>query len=111
MTKNYAPNIGELCHPDARRDAIHFAVAPVTAARPLSRGQHVGLLPGRLATDAEGVPLVGIVDPMLPEGFIVAAGQTFWLLLYPNTVHNLRHIWEHPAFLPQVPHKEAPKSA
>src|SRR5688572_7679973 len=92
------PRLGQLIEDgDRRRDAIHIAVAPVTAAERLAPGQHVGFVRER---DLELVgscdnPL-GVVDPFLTEE--VEAGQRFWLFLYPGTVTSLRHIWTHPAF-------------
>ena len=39
------PRLGELIEDgDRRRDAIHIAVAPVTAAEKLKPGEHVGLI-------------------------------------------------------------------
>jgi len=92
------PRLGRLIEDgDRRRDAIHVAVAPVTASERLAPGQHVGL-PGE--DDPElagpGEPPVGIVDPFLAAP--VEKGQRFWLFLYPGTVTGLRHVWTHPAF-------------
>jgi hypothetical protein len=82
---------------DRRRDAIHIAVAPVTAAERLTPGQHVGLV---REGDLELVGLcdrsIGVVDPFLATA--VEPGQRFWLFLYPNTITGLRHVWTHPAF-------------
>lgn len=92
------PQLGQLIGDgDRRRDAIHIAVAPVTAAERLTPGQHVGLV-------EEGNPElvgpcddnIGIVDPFLVEG--VEPGQRFWLFLYPGSITGLRHVWTHPAF-------------
>jgi hypothetical protein len=93
--------IGKLITSDAHRDAIHVAVAPVTAAQELQPGQHVGLRgDGRaLATEHP----IGIVDPFLHER--VPEGQRFWLFLYPGTITSLRHVWTHPAFRPRVPER------
>jgi hypothetical protein len=100
MAEQYTPNIGELCRDDARRDAIHFAVAPVEADMDLRPGEHVGVSQGRASRD---IAPVGIVDPFLNGE--VKEGQRFWLFLYPNTITNLRHVWMHPAFTPSPPGK------
>lgn len=87
--------LGKLITTEQHRDAIHIAVAPVTAAAHLQPGQHVGL-------DAKGeacalkVQPIGIVDPFLQGA--VAKGQRFWLFLYPGSITSLRHEWTHPAF-------------
>src|ERR1043166_2886312 len=77
-----------------RRDAIHIAIAPVTATTELQPGQHVGLADAQHAGPSEKP--VGIVDPFLTAP--VQPGQRFWLLLYPGTITDLRHVWRHPAF-------------
>ncbi len=92
------PRLGRLIEDgDRRRDAIHIAVAPVTAGERLAPGQHVGLVQeGNLELVGLCDRNIGIVDPFLAEE--VEPGQRFWLFLYPNTVTSLRHIWTHPAF-------------
>lgn len=74
----YVPNFGELCGPDARRDAIHVPVAPVVASGVLLPGWRVGVSNGRAYTT--GVDVIGIVDPFLTEP--VREGETFWLFLF-----------------------------
>lgn len=82
---------------ERRRDAIHIAVAPVTAAVRLAPGQHVGLVEiGNLELVGPCDDNIGVVDPFLSAE--VAAGERFWLFLYPGTVTGLRHVWTHPAF-------------
>lgn len=99
-----APNLGRLIDDgDRRRDAIHIAVAPVTAAERLAPGQHVGLVAGDTEYVGPAEKCIGIVDPFLPEP--VDKGQRFWLFLYPNTVTSLRHFWTHPAFTAAVPRR------
>jgi hypothetical protein len=105
MSEQYTPNIGHLCSESARRDCLHFAVAPVVAGEELQPGEHVGFLPnGRIGWSLPNIILIGIVDPFLTTP--VEEGQRFWLMLYPNTVSSLRHVWSHPAFQPKVPVKE-----
>lgn len=95
------PNLGNLIiDGDRRRDAVHIAVAPVTAAGTLAPGQHVGFVAeGDIETVGVAEDPVGVVDPFLREP--VRAGQRFWLFLYPNTITGLRHVWTHPAFQAQ----------
>jgi hypothetical protein len=97
------PQLGQLIQDgDRRRDAIHIAVAPVTAAEKLLPGQHVGFVndpdrPGN--TEIVGMwaeEKIGIVDPFLVNA--IEEGERFWLFLYPNTITSLRHVWTHPAF-------------
>ena len=79
----------------SERDAIHVAVIPVVAGQQLSPGEHVG----RLADGTFGNTLdrlLGVVDPFLKQ--LVEKGQTFWLVLYPNSISGMRHHWSPPAF-------------
>ncbi len=85
---------------DARRDAIHVAIAPFVAA-PDAR-----LLPGApFGLDANGraVPAyweraVGVVDPFLKSG--VRPGERFWGCVTPGAVTGLRHEWDHHVIAP-----------
>ncbi len=64
-----------------KRDAVHIAVMPMIATRVMMPGE-------RLQN--------GIVDAFLTRP--VQPGERYFLMLYPNTITNLRHSWEHPAF-------------
>jgi len=87
---------------ERRRDAIHIAIAPVTAAESLDPGQDVGFWPHNQTESVASVEdCIGIVDPYLTEP--IRKGDRFYLFLYPNTVTSLRHIWTHPAYTTQVP--------
>lgn len=88
-------SIGTILTQDARRDALHFAVAPVTARGTLQAGDHIGVDAQGFATIGTG-NLLGIVDPFLRD--VVNAGERFWMFLYPNTITAQRHVWDHPAF-------------
>jgi len=88
--------IGKILNADAKRDAVHFAVAPVVAAENLKPGQHVG-------KDGTTKNPIGVVDPFLRRS--VYEGERFWLFLYPNTITSLRHEWAHPAFQDHISEK------
>lgn len=79
---------------EAKRDAIHIAVEPVTASQALLPGEHVGRLHDGTYGPTEA-PL-GIVDPFR-VGTIPKGGR-FWLLVYPRRITSLRHVWDHPDF-------------
>jgi hypothetical protein len=90
------PTVGQLLTGEERRDAIHFAIAPVIAAEHLSPGQDVGFIePGKVGASKNNI---GIVDPFLRTS-MVNPGDRFYLFLYPNTITGLRHEWTHPEFL------------
>lgn len=101
MAEQYVPNLGHLASGNARRDAVHIAVAPVVAAHRLAPGQHVGLLDDGLAAADNLAETIGVVDPYLKKS--VEVGECFWLFLYPGTVTSLRHVWTHPAFTAKLP--------
>ncbi len=103
MTEQYRPNLGEEPATDARRDAVHIAVAPVVAGMSLDPGEHVAIDTDGTAWTSPPIKAmtIGIVDPFR-QG-MVRKGERFWLFLYPNTVTSLRHVWSHPSFSPKVP--------
>lgn len=99
-------SVGKILDGPAERDAVHFAVAPVSTDEMLSPGQHIGITRGK-ATAAPDVPCVGIVDPFLRSR--VMPGDRFWLFLYPGSITSLRHEWTHSAFS-EAPTVEPPDS-
>jgi hypothetical protein len=86
--------IGKKLTGGERRDAVHFAVAPVRVSGFLRAGERVKLAPGSTDTvviwDYDDEPPVGIIDPFLDCGY-VADGDRCWLFLYPSTITGLRH--------------------
>ena len=108
MTQQYTPNLGETPAADARRDAVHVAVAPVVAGEDTEAGDHIVLLDGQfLPTPSHNPAAIGVADPFRRESAAcIKKGERYWLFLYPNTVTSLRHVWQHPAFRAQLP-KEA----
>lgn len=102
MSDKTTPKVGKLLDGTEGRDAIHFALAPVMARHDLMPGDDVGLFPdGSCGYSGEHI---GIVDPFLQNE--VLQGELFWLFLYPGTITNLRHVWEHPAFKTKIPNKK-----
>ncbi len=102
------PQLGKLVtETGARRDCVHVAIVPVTAACPLAPGQRGGFvkegntdLVGTARQDKPVEPL-GIVDPFLTEE--VRPGERFYLFLFPGTITGMRHVWSHPSFVAKPP--------
>jgi hypothetical protein len=90
------PKLGNLITDESHRDAVHIAVAPVTAGSDLYPGDRIGFVGNAYTVDTEAVPIIGIVDPFLNN--VVLAGERFYMFLLPNTITSLRHEWTHPAF-------------
>jgi hypothetical protein len=90
--------LGQLIDADAKRDAIHIAVAPVVASEYLDPGEGINFVDGS-TTLVRRVPFdgsIGIVDPFLRKP--IRKGDRFWMWLNPYTITSLRHDWTHPAF-------------
>lgn len=88
--------LGQIITEPQHRDAIHIAVAPVTAATRLVPGQQIGFAQGS-DEKVEGYKQgLGVVDPFLRKP--VEVGQRFWMYLNPGSITSLRHEWTHPAF-------------
>jgi hypothetical protein len=96
MASNEIP-LGKLAAPAAQRDAVHVAIAPMTAGTMLRPGERVCIIDGKLfpgpLSDSESI---GVVDPFMHH--MVKEGQRTYLLLDPNTITGMRHHWQHPAF-------------
>jgi hypothetical protein len=95
--------LGQIITTEQHRDAIHIAVAPVTAAEKLQPGERIGFVDGSMES-VRGAPpesAMGIVDPFLSEP--VKKGQRFWVYLNPGSIRSLRHEWTHPAFEAETP--------
>jgi hypothetical protein len=87
---------------NAKRDAIHIAVAPVIAGELLRPGNHIGLTGDDGRTVGAVDNPIGIVDPFLQKS-VIRKGEKFWMFLYPQTVTSLQHAWEHPSFPAETP--------
>ena len=92
-------NLGQLLEGGEQRDAVHIAIAPVTAAESLFPGAPIGFTGDGDKVSRESKP-IGVVDPFLASH--VKEGQRFYMLLFPNTITGLRHLWSHPAFGSEV---------
>lgn len=87
--------LGKIIRSPQKRDAIHVAVAPVTAGMILGRAQHVRLHNGR-AVSCRAEESIGVVDPFLDS--CAVEGDVIWLWLAPGSITSLRHAWTHPSF-------------
>lgn len=92
--------IGQIIEGVQNRDAVHMAIAPVTAAHRLSPGTQVGLAEDGTAS-LYATPIIGVIDPFLKGA--VMEGERCWLFLYPGSITSLRHDWTHPAFAVTAP--------
>lgn len=106
--EQFTPKLGQLITDgEKRRDAIHIAVAPVTASEDMTACDWLKLRPDlggdmvSLVYDKKDA--IGVVDPFLYGQ--IKKGQRFWMFLFPGTITGLRHVWSHPAF------KSAPQKA
>jgi hypothetical protein len=93
--------VGKLITGEAERDAIHVAVAPVTADEDLWPGDWVRLRYGSTELayrDNYNDQAIGVVDPFLEKHHRINKGQRFWLFLFPGTVVGMRHHWAHLVF-------------
>lgn len=100
---------GKLITTPQQRDAIHVAVAPVTAAEMLRPGAFIGWADAKLGRVLASAQPVGIVDPFLAD--YVLRDQQFWMFLFPGTVTSLRHDWTHPAFAEKIDKVLSPEFA
>lgn len=98
--------LGKLIITSQHRDAVHIAVAPVTASERLRPGQQIDFvqveIDNELVRDSKNG--IGIVDPFLKSP--VEKGQKFWMWLNPGSITSLRHDWTHPAFKDDAEHCE-----
>ena len=96
---------------EGKRDAIHIPVLTAKAGCTLFAGQ-IAMYANGLAYSKDNpntpknidVKEIGVVDPFLTE--MVPQGKMFWVFLYPGTVTDLTHAWEHPA-IPEIGGSEA----
>lgn len=95
MSGHHNPPIGKvITDSNEARDAVHFAIAPVTLGEDLEPGTHVSITAAGTALAEK--PYIGIIDPFLTRR--AKRGQRVFLFLYPGTVTGMRHHWAHPSF-------------
>ena len=120
VTTDALETLGMIHFKKEKRDAIHLAVEPVTAGKPLKPGERIGIVDGfaypvgyqyvpdkhvksvgddgvnRVGFTCVHVPYKGIVDPFLTTD--VQLGDKFWFVMKPREVRSLRHVWEAEGF-------------
>lgn len=84
------------------KDAVHVAIVSVRAAHAMNPGTKCTINDNGEACSA-GNKGVGIADPFLKS--IIKTGQNFNLLLNPDEVDNVQHIWDHNKFTFDAPAK------
>ena len=89
--------LGKLLEKTEGRDAVHVAICPVQAGQQLKPGEHISVKNGLAYNYGKHI---GIVDPFLETN--VKRGDKFYIVLYPNSITTLRHVWTHPDFEPEV---------
>lgn len=92
--------LGMIHFKEEKRDAIHLAVLPVTAAEELRPGQPIHINSEKWAYPETMNKALCIVDPFLTHP--VKHGEKFWAVVKPRRITSLRHVWTHPE-LPEEP--------
>jgi hypothetical protein len=89
--------LGRLIGKNQERDATHVPTVPVVAGEELEPGDHIAVDKARSFNELVAIKSddsIGIVDPFY-RGTIYQ-GQRFWMMLYPGSVVDLRHVYKHP---------------
>lgn len=89
------------------RDAVHVAViSGVCADDGLSPGDTVTVIDGKVHKTVPSLA-VGVLNPFVFEK--PAKGDLVWVCLFPNSITNLRHHWQHPMFDDAEPERKCTK--
>lgn len=91
------------------RDAVHIAICPAIAWAKLKPGQHVGFMDKAKNTWGPSTKNLGVVSPFLTKD--LARDEKFWVLLYPDTISSLRHVWSHTEFPEEIPAQKVKSEA
>lgn len=99
----YVPDIDQIISDpsSARRDAVHIAVGPIEAGERLYPGMKVKIIDGKIYL-ASRYDYDAAVSPFIDEVEFVEQGQFCWIMMKPNTITSLRHLWTHDKFKPRV---------
>lgn len=87
--------LGRIVEGKGCRDAVHVAIAPVTAGMVLGPGNRVNIENG-YAFQTNDTNYTGVVDPFLRV--VLQKGDRFYVLMVPETITSIRHEWTHPSF-------------
>jgi hypothetical protein len=108
-------NLSEVNPTPRPRDAIHVAVVQVIAGQMDLKVGHRIYLSGNnrgfpVAYNWKPTSLVpsdGVVSPFIyMDRHFIQKGDTFWMIMNPSSVTDLRHAWSHPS-IPEDPSVEA----
>ena len=85
-------NLGTVLKEHLPKDAVHLATCTAVTAGVFSPGCRVGIKNGRVSPLYR--PHIGIIDPFIQDTAILT-GSIVIVMLYPKTVSEVRHIWDH----------------
>lgn len=95
MTK--PPALGQLGLPDQflnRRDAFHMACVLSYSTVHINPGDYIRYAQGCICMPCDREDADGIVDPFAcseVDRALINPGETFWVMLKPNSISNLTH--------------------
>lgn len=97
-------NLGKLVDSWQQREAVHIAVVPVLLREGGHKpGDRIGVKEDWVGRYYATEGTVGIIDPFLPPDTRLWEDDVVWMLVMPNTVTGMRHMWEHPAMMAKEP--------
>lgn len=82
-----------------KKDAVHLAVFSATVAMAHRSGAPVGIREGKISPMF--TPHVGISDPFINAK--LEPGDIVQVILFPRTISEVRHVWDHPAVDKHLP--------
>ena len=111
--QQYVPDIDKIITDPSttRRDAIHTAVAPIEVGSKVEPGMKVVIVKVRISETQTELKIFPATQSTEPDQYDAAVspfleraaerGEWCWIMMRPNTVTSLRHLWTHDKFQPR----------